>query len=82
MTPKEKAEDLINRHLNINLNQVDDLVDGIRIRLAQENAIITSNEVVFAIINGLDTTDLSIEIKEFWVEVQKELNKLKNATKR
>ena len=82
MTPKEKAEDLVNRHLNINLSQVNDLVDGIRIRLAQENAVITSNEVVFTIINGLDTTDLSIEIKEFWIEVQKELKKLKNATKR
>jgi hypothetical protein len=38
MTPKEKAEELVNKHLNINLSQVDDLVDGIRIRLAQENA--------------------------------------------
>lgn len=82
MTAQEKANDLIHRHLNINLSQVDGLVDGIRVRLAQENAIITSNEVVFTIINGLDTTDLSIEIKEFWIEVQKELNKLKNATKR
>lgn len=81
MTPQEKANDLIHRHLNINLSQVDDLCDGIRIRLAQENAIITSNEVVFTIINGLDTTDLSIEIKEFWIEVQKELKELKNATK-
>jgi len=33
MTVKEKARELINKHLNVNLSQVDDLVDGIRILL-------------------------------------------------
>lgn len=81
MTPKEKAEQLVNKHLNINLSQIDDLVDGIRIRLAQENALITVNDVIYTIINGLDTTELAMDIKNYWQEVKKELEKLKNATK-
>ena len=79
MTPKEKAEQLVNKHLNINLSQIDDLVDGIRIRLAQENALITVNDVIYTIINGLDTTELAMDIKNYWQEVKQELEKLKNA---
>jgi len=76
MTPKEKAEELVNKHLNINLSQVDDLVDGIRVRLAKENALISVDEVIYTIINGLDTTDLAMEIKNYWLEVKQELEKL------
>jgi len=76
MTPKEKAQELVNKHLNINLSQVDGLVDGIRIRLAQENALITVNDVIYTIINGLDTTELAMDIKNYWQEVKQELEKL------
>lgn len=76
MTPKEKAQEIVNKHLNINLSQVDDLVDGVRIRLAQENALITVNDVIYTIINGLDTTELAMDIKNYWQEVKQELEKL------
>ncbi len=71
MTPKEKAEDLVNKHLNINLSQVDDLVNGIRIRLAQENALITVNEILESFI--INITEHQIV---YWVEVKQELEKL------
>lgn len=76
MTPKEKAQEIVNKHLNINLSQVDDLVDDIRIRLAQENALITVNDVIYTIINGLDTTELAMDIKNYWLDVRCELNTL------
>ncbi len=71
MTPKEKAEDLVNKHLNINLSQVDDLVNGIRIRLAQENALITVNEILESFI--INITEHQIV---YWEEVKQELEKL------
>lgn len=70
MTPKEKAEELVNKHLNINLSQVDDLVDGIRIRLAQENALITVNEIL----NTLNETECYSKIANYWLDVRCELN--------
>lgn len=44
MTPeevKQKAKELVNKYLSINLSQVNDLVDGIRIRFAKECALIS-----------------------------------------
>jgi hypothetical protein len=70
MNAKERAEDLVNKHLNINLSQVDDLVDGIRIRLAQENALITVNEMIQEFNkNCFDGT-----IYNDWLDVRCELN--------
>ena len=70
MTPKEKAEDLVNKHLNINLSQVDDLVNGIRIRLAQENTLITVNEML----NTLNETEVYSKYANYWLDVRCELN--------
>ena len=71
MTPKEKAQELVNKHLNINLSQVDDLVDGIRIRLAQESALITVEE-------NIDTSENCFYKEElnYWLDVRCELNTL------
>ena len=44
MTPeevKQKAEELVNKYLSINLSQVNDLADGVRIRFAKECALIS-----------------------------------------
>ena len=70
MTPKEKAEDLVNRHLNINLSQVNDLVDGIRIRLSREIALITVNEIL----NTLNETECYNKNANYWLDVRCELN--------
>lgn len=72
MTPKEKAENLVNKHLNINLSQVNDLVDGIRIRLAQENALITVNEMIEYSTNKC----CEFQNLKYWEEVKQELEKL------
>ena len=69
MTPKEKAEEIVNKHLNINLSQVDDLVDGIRIRLAQESALITVEENIYTSENCFYKEELN-----YWLDVICELN--------
>ena len=71
MTPKEKAKELVNKHLNINLSQVDDLVNGIRIRLAQENALITVEENIYTSENCFYKEELN-----YWLDVRCELNTL------
>jgi hypothetical protein len=48
MTPKEKADELLSKFVSINLSQVNELVDGIRIRLAKECAIIAVEEIILA----------------------------------
>ena len=70
MKAKEKAEGLVNKHLNINLSQVNELVDGIRIRLAQENALITVNEIL----NTLNETECYSNNANYWLDVRCELN--------
>ena len=71
MNPKEKAIELVNKHLNINLCQVDDLVDGIRIRLAQENALITVTENIYTCENCFYKEELN-----YWLDVRCELHTL------
>jgi len=80
MTPKEKAKELVHQHLNINLSQVDSLVDGIRIRLAQESALICVNEIIKTICYCYPSKNEKMSFVEYWEEVKKELE-LKNATK-
>ena len=46
MTPKEKANELMSKFVGISLSQVDELVDGIRIRLAKESALIAVDEMI------------------------------------
>lgn len=79
MTPKEKAQELVSRFVSINLSQVNDLVDGIRIRLAKESAFIAADEVI----DTLKDEDLYIqgetninEFIDYWQEVQQEIQNL------
>lgn len=73
MNYKEKAEELMHKHLNINLSQLSELVDGVRIRLAKENALITVNEIISMQEQVNIRFDFNIK---YWLEVKKELEKL------
>lgn len=76
MEAKEKAEELLSRFVSINLSQVNDLVDGIRIRLAKESALICVDEIINAIANDQPDDPEHQEMYEnFWNEVKSELNK-------
>lgn len=46
MTAKEKATELVSKYVGISLSQVNELVDGIRIRLAKESAKICVDECI------------------------------------
>jgi hypothetical protein len=81
MTPREKAKEIINKYLNINLSQVNDLVDGIRIRLARDCALITVNEVIEQW-EYIDTylADLGGKLNpnlRYWYEVKNEIENYK-----
>lgn len=56
MTIKEKADELISLYISINLSQVNDLVDGIRIRLAIKCAIL-SVEHTIEVLERIKRTD-------------------------
>lgn len=68
MTPKEKAQELVSRFLSINLSQVSELVDGIRIRLAKESALIAVEQIY---INNTDESK-----NDYWIEVMREMENL------
>jgi hypothetical protein len=71
MNAKEKANELMSKFVGISLSQVNELVDGIRIRLAKESALILVDEIL--------KTDLrsspyeSITPYEYWEDVKSEL---------
>jgi len=46
MNAKEKANELVSKFVGISLSQVNELVDGIRIRLAKESALILVEEIL------------------------------------
>lgn len=46
MSPKEKANELMSKFVGISLSQVNELVDGIRIRLAKESALLAVEEIL------------------------------------
>jgi hypothetical protein len=78
-TPKEKAYELISKFVGISLSQVNDLVDGIRIRLAKESALIAVEEILNnncgSHTDGLNAaTNSEIYCDEyFWNDVKSEL---------
>lgn len=74
MTPKEKAQELLSKFVSINLVQVNDLVDGIRISLARESALIAVDEIIKAI--GFDWMEVQNLDREYiyWNEVKKILD--------
>jgi hypothetical protein len=74
MTPKEKAYELISKFVGISLSQVNDLVDGIRIRLAKESALIAVEEILSARPldpNHADWDDCGAT-HQYWYEAQKD----------
>jgi hypothetical protein len=77
-TPKEKAYELISKFVGISLSQVNDLVDGIRIRLAKESALIAVEEILSnncgSHTYGANATNDDIYCDEyFWNKVKSEL---------
>jgi len=68
MTPKEKANELVSKFVSISLSQYVDLVDGIRIRLAKECALIAVDEIF------RNNTDESKH--DYWINVKEEIEKL------
>ena len=72
MTPKEKAQELVSRFVSINLSQVNDLVDGIRIRLAKESALIAVDEIM----KSLDDVLHPNPFGQYWNKVKQEIENL------
>lgn len=90
MTPKEKAEELLSKFVNINLSQVNELVDGIRIRLAKQCALIAVDEILKSepsYPSNVDWDDVGAthqyyyeaqreEAARYWEQVKQEIEKL------
>ncbi len=73
MNAKEKAQELMSKFVGISLSQVNELVDGIRIRLAKESALIAVEEII----NSRPAiTDSQVEYNNFWNDVKSELQSL------
>jgi len=73
MSPKEKANELMSKFVGISLSQVNELVDGIRIRLAKECALIAIDEICEAI----NWHELEPPNKEwdYWKDVKLEIER-------
>jgi hypothetical protein len=84
MTPKEKAEELVNRFLSISVSHYDDMYDGIRdgirIPLAKKSALIAVDEIIKSnpifVTSKLEGKDGMHEAYLYWKEVKQELEKL------
>lgn len=85
MTPKEKAQELVSMFVTINLSQVNDLVDGIRIRLAKESALIAVDEILkvaepsteqVQYTNGEWAREYREIPNRYWTEVKQEIKNL------
>lgn len=77
MTPKKKAEELVSKFITINLSQVNELVDGIRIRLAKESALIAVDEVT----KYLEEVLMPNPFGQYWKEVRQEIETFKTKEK-
>jgi hypothetical protein len=80
MTPKEKAEDLVNRFRMILMDEDTDCGNEILCTIiAIKNALICANEVLMRVpykdndIANWITDDLTIE---YWIQVKKELRQM------
>jgi hypothetical protein len=70
MTPKEKAEELVNKYItNQNFWYLKNLVDGLRISQAKQCALIAVDEIL----NG--SRLFYIEEYKYWQEVKQEIEK-------
>lgn len=78
MSPKEKANELMSKFVGISLSQVNELVDGIRIRLAKESALLAVEEILSnncgTNTDGQQAYEEEIYCDEyFWHDVKSEL---------
>jgi len=71
MNAKEKANELMSKFVGISLSQVNELVDGIRIRLAKESALILVDEILKSDLRSSPYE--SIMPYEYWENVKSEL---------
>jgi hypothetical protein len=71
MNAKEKANELMSKFVGISLSQVNELVDGIRIRLAKESALILVDEILKSDLRSSPYE--SITPYEYWEDVKSEL---------
>jgi hypothetical protein len=71
MNAKEKANELMSKFVGISLSQVNELVDGIRIRLAKESALIFVDEILKSDLRSSPYE--SITPYEYWEDVKSEL---------
>jgi hypothetical protein len=71
MNAKEKANELMSKFVGISLSQVNELVDGVRIRLAKESAFILVDEIIDQIYKS---GEMSAKAQiEWWKRVKSEL---------
>ena len=77
MTPKEKAEDLVNQFKNILMDEDTDCgYEILCTSIAIKNALICADEVMMRVPykdSVIATDDLAIE---YWIQVKKELRKM------
>jgi hypothetical protein len=87
MNAKEKANELMSKFVGISLSQVNELVDGIRIRLAKDSALILVDEIIATqprYPSDVDWDDVGAtheyfyeaqreEAEAFWLSVKSEL---------
>jgi hypothetical protein len=71
MNAKEKANELMSKFVGISLSQVNELVDGIRIRLAKESALILVDEILKSDLRSSPYE--SVTPYEYWEDVKSEL---------
>ena len=71
MNAKEKANELMSKFVGISLSQVNELVDGVRIRLAKESAFILVDEMIDQIYRSSEMS-AKAQIK-WWELVRSEL---------
>ncbi len=80
MTPKEKAEDLVNQYRMVLMNEDTECGNEILCTsIAIKNALISVFEIIHAIvkIEGIETLgEAEIKELEYWREVKQELEKL------
>ena len=73
MTPKEKAQELVDK---FRINVLDDEGSGLNTFKAKQCAVIAVDEILWHIIKYSDSSkEYVIENSEYWQEVKHELNK-------
>ncbi len=70
MTPKEKAEELVNRYMNLNTVKLSDY-SVIYTPTAKQCALILVDEIL-----NINSVDKDYDLSNYWTEVKQEIEKL------